>query len=111
MSLPKTSLSIIACAVFTLIAPLASAASVTACKFDRLPLMLLVTRGGMGASDNTLQIGNEKPVPLYVGSSLMNASVGAQSLTFSLRMPVNVSVSAQGADTQTYFGECVGSEL
>jgi hypothetical protein len=78
-----------------------------ACKFDRLPVMLMIIRGGMGAKDNTLQIGSSPPVPLSVGSSLMLASSGAQEFTFSLRLPATVTVSAAGNDQQTFDGECV----
>ncbi|QBX36895.1 hypothetical protein E4M02_04365 [Brevundimonas sp. S30B] len=81
--------------------------TVIACKFERLPLMVMVLRGGMGADDNTLQIGQDAPVKLNVGSTLMTAERDAQEFTFSLRLPASVSVSAPGNDTQTYDGECV----
>jgi len=83
--------------------------TVVACKFEHFPLMLLTFRGGMGADDNTLQIGQTDPVELSVGSNLMAATYGAQNFTFSLRMPPNVSVSAPGQDVLTYHGECVSS--
>ncbi len=51
-----------------------------------------------------------QPVPLSVGSSLMTAERGAQELVFSLRMPTNVSISAPGNDTITYYGECITAQ-
>ncbi|NKL23658.1 hypothetical protein [Rhizobium leguminosarum] len=83
--------------------------AIVACKFEKLPQMILTIRGGMGALDNTLQIGQSKPVPMGVGSNLMSAEVGAQSFTFSLRLPANVSVSAPGQDTLTYYGDCIST--
>ena len=80
-----------------------------ACKFEHLPLMLLIFRSGMGGSDNTVQIGQHEPVPLSVGSSLMTATFQGQEFVFSLRMPANVSVSGQGSDTMTYHGDCISS--
>ncbi|AXA39401.1 hypothetical protein [Rhizobium leguminosarum] len=94
-----------------LLAASASAAEpvIVTCKFEKLPQMILIFRGGMGASDNTLQIGQTKPVPMSVGSSLMSAEYGTQSFTFSLRLPANVSVSAPKQDTLTYYGECIST--
>lgn len=80
-----------------------------ACKFEHLPLMLLIFRTGMGGNDNTVQIGQHEPVPLSVGSSLMTATFQGQNFIFSLRMPANVSVTGQGSDTVTYHGECISS--
>ncbi len=82
---------------------------IVTCKFEKLPQMILTFRGGMGASDNTLQIGQSKPVPMSVGSSLTSAEYGTQSFTFSLRLPANVSVSAPGQDTLTYYGDCIST--
>lgn len=87
----------------------ASEPTVVSCKFERLPPMLLTFRGGMGAKDNTLQVGQNRPVPLSVGSSLMVAEIGIQELTFSLRMPASVSIAAPGNDTITYYGDCISS--
>jgi hypothetical protein len=81
----------------------------TACKFEHLPLILIISRGGMGAKDNTVQIGDNKPVPLNIGSSLMIAEFKGQEFVLSLRMPASVSVSSRGADTVTYHGECISS--
>jgi hypothetical protein len=83
--------------------------TIVTCKFEKLPQMILTFRGGMGASDNTLQIGQSKPVPMSVGSSLMLADVGARSFTFSLRLPANVSISASGQDTMIYYGDCIST--
>ena len=79
---------------------------VVACKFDRLPLMLLTFRN---EADSTLQIGDGKPSRLHVGSSLMTAARGSQEFTFSLRLPASVTVSAPGNDPQTYGGECAST--
>jgi hypothetical protein len=83
--------------------------TIVTCKFGKLPQMILTFRGGMGASNNTLQIGQSKSVPMSVGSSLMLAEVGPQSFTFSLRLPANVSISAPGQDTKTYYGDCIST--
>lgn len=79
------------------------------CRFEKMPPMILTFRGGMGAADNTLQVGQTKPVPLSVGSNLMSADFGAQKFTFSLRLPSNISVSSPGQDTQTFYGDCISS--
>ena len=85
--------------------------TVVSCNFERLPLMMLTFRGGMGADDNTLQIGNDAPLSLSVGSSLMTANSGSQELVFSLRMPSSVTIINQGSGGtgMTYYGECVSS--
>ncbi|RWA98303.1 hypothetical protein [Mesorhizobium sp.] len=88
---------------------IASEPTIVSCQFEKMPPMILIFRGGMGANDNTLQVGQTKPVPLSVGSSLMTAEYGAQEFVFSLRLPANVSVSAPGQDTQTFYGECVST--
>jgi hypothetical protein len=83
---------------------------VVACKFEKLPLMLLTFNGGMGSEENTLQIGERTPVLLSVGSSLMVATVDAQEFVFSLRMPASVTVSGPGSsDNRTFDGECISS--
>lgn len=83
--------------------------TVIACNFEKLPLMILTIRGGMGATDNTLQVGQTPPVQLDMGSSLMIAGYGAQTYTFSLRLPASVTVRAAGPDFQTYNGECIST--
>lgn len=80
-----------------------------ACKFEKLPLMLMITRGGMGADDNTIQIGNASPVPLSIGSGLMTASFQGQEFVFAVAMPASVSIHGSGSDTLTYYGECISS--
>lgn len=75
-----------------------------ACQFEHLPLMLMTIRDGMGGQNNTLQIGDNEPVPLFVGSSLMNAEFQGQGYVFSLRIPANVTV-----DSITYHGTCISS--
>jgi hypothetical protein len=83
--------------------------TVISCQFEHLPPMLMIVRGGMGANDNSLQIGQRPPIPLSIGSSLMLAEVGIQEFTFSLRLPASVSISAPRNDTLTYYGECISS--
>jgi len=51
--------------------------TVVSCRFERMPPMILTFRGGMGADDNTLQVGRTPPVPLRVGSNMMIAEYGA----------------------------------
>ncbi|MBY5472932.1 hypothetical protein HFO86_22275 [Rhizobium leguminosarum] len=60
-----------------LLAASASAAEpvIVTCKFEKLPQMILIFRGGMGASDNTLQIGQTKPVPSRDDDVLIDAMV------------------------------------
>jgi len=79
------------------------------CKFEHLPLMQLILRGGMGADDNTLQVGNDKPVPLHEGSSLMSSTYHGQDYTFWLRLPANVTIAGIGSNSITYYGECISS--
>lgn len=80
--------------------------SVVACKFRSLPPMRLVFRGSSEDHASTVQIGREKPVPLAEGSGMSTAEYGLQELTFSLRLPASVTISAPGNDTLTYGGEC-----
>lgn len=82
---------------------------IVSCQFDKMPPMILTFRGGMGAQDNTLQVGQTKPVQLSVGSSLMTAHYGAQQFVFSLRLPASISISAPGQNAQTYYGECIST--
>jgi hypothetical protein len=84
----------------------ALAETVVICKFEKMPIMKLTFRGGMGADDNTLEIGKKEPVKLNVGSSVFSAQFGAQEFVFSLRLPSSVTVSAHSNNTLTYFGEC-----
>ncbi|RWG22574.1 MAG: hypothetical protein EOQ55_03375 [Mesorhizobium sp.] len=93
----------------TMITIAAEELTIVSCNFERMPLMILTFRGGMGADDNTLQVGQTKPVPMSVGSNLMSAAYGAQEFTFSLRLPASVSVSVPGQHTQTFYGECISS--
>ncbi len=83
--------------------------TIISCKFEKLPPMILIIRGGMGAEDNTLQVGQSSPVQLHVGSSLMTADYHAQEFVFSLRLPASVTVSALGNNSITYDGECISS--
>src|SRR5690606_35941370 len=62
--------------LFGLLIALPSAAAaaeptIVSCQFEKMPPMILTFRGGMGADDNTLQVGQTPPVPLSVGSNLM----------------------------------------
>ena len=84
---------------------------VVSCKFENLPLMMLILRGGMGADDNTLQVGDNKPVTLGVGFGLSTAQYGAQEFVFSLRLPQTVTVSNNSSmnDYKAYSGECISS--
>jgi len=84
---------------------------IVSCKFEKLPLMILTYRGGMGADDNTLQVGNNSPVQLSVGSGLSSASFNGQQLVFSLRLPASVSITSPGSSgtSVTYYGECAST--
>lgn len=85
--------------------------TVVVCSFEELPLMMLTFRGGMGKSDNTLQVGDNEPVALSVGSGLMIAEYGAQEFTFSLRLPASITISnsGSGGSTATYNGTCISN--
>ena len=80
-----------------------------ACNFEKLPLMIMIIRGGMGASDNTLQVGQTQPVQLDMGSSMMIATYHSQEYSFSLREPVSVTVSRAGSDSRTFSGKCIST--
>lgn len=90
---------------------LATEPVIVSCKFEKLPLMILTYRGGMGADDNTLQVGSNPPVQLSVGSGLSSASFNAQEFVFSLRLPASVSItnSGSGGTSNTYSGECIST--
>lgn len=98
--------------VMVLMSPSAVAArepTIVSCKFETLPLMLFIFRGGMGATNNTVQVGASNPVELSVGSTMMTASLGEQEYSFSLRPPFSVTVIDPGSSRQTYYGECISS--
>lgn len=80
---------------------------VVRCQFKDMPPMALTFHAG---SEGSLTVGKSKPVPLHVGSSLSTATYGAQELTFSLRLPASVTVSAPGNDTKTYGGRCISAQ-
>lgn len=80
-----------------------------ACDFEKLPLILILVKGGMGADDNTIKIGNNAPVPISIGSGLMSAEFQGQSYTFSLRLPANVSIDSPSTGSVTYHGHCIRS--
>lgn len=85
--------------------------TIISCKFDKLPTMIMIIRGGMGANNNTLQIGDHQPVELSMGSGLMMASFGMQEFVFSLRLPASVSISnaGSGGASMTYDGQCTST--
>ena len=105
----RLTITMIMIGMTTVISIAAAEPTVVSCQFEKMPPMILTFRGGMGANDNTLQVGQTKPVPLAVGSSLMTAQYGAQEFVLSLRLPANISVNAPGQDTQTFYGECISS--
>lgn len=85
----------------------AQAASAVACNFAGQPPMLLITRGGMGAANNTLHIaGHSRAYELSIGSSLMTATVSGRDYVFSLREPASVTIGAK-----TLSGKCVGAPV
>jgi hypothetical protein len=79
---------------------------VVRCKFEKLPPIKLVfpSQGG-----GTMQVGTAKPVKAFVGSNLVTAEYGAQEMTFSLRLPSSVTISAPGQNAKTYNGRCTSS--
>jgi hypothetical protein len=72
------------------------------CQFQHLPPVVF----RFSDKSNTAQIGKDKPVKALVGSNLTTVEYGAQELTFSLRLPSSVTISAPGQNTRTYFGTC-----
>jgi len=83
--------------------------TVIACMFEKQPPMIMIIRGGMGASDNTLQVGQTPPVQLDMGSSMMIATFRAKEYSFSLREPASVTISGAGSKFQTFNGECIST--
>lgn len=83
----------------------AQSTTVVRCQFQKLPPIVM----RFSERTNTVQIGTDKPVRAAVGSNLITAEYGAQELTFSLRLPSSVTISAPGQDTKTYFGKCKSS--
>ena len=83
--------------------------TIITCAFDKQPVMIMTIRGGMGASDNTLQIGQASPVPLEIGSGLLTATQDGRDFIFSLRAPASVTVIGAGSDDQTFSGACKSS--
>jgi hypothetical protein len=86
----------------TMITIAAADPTIVSCNFERMPPMILTFRGGMGAKDNTLQVGQTKPVPLSVGSNLMTAEYGAQS-SFSRCGCQRTCLSALPGRTRRHF--------
>lgn len=78
-----------------------------ACKFERLPLMILTYR--WSEDRRTLQVGDNKPVPMIVGSGYSGAVFEGQDYSFWLRRPANVTISGRGSDAQTFNVECVST--
>lgn len=82
--------------------------TVVVCDFENMPLMIMRFRGGMGANDNTVQIGQGEPLRLSVGSGMMVASNAPYGYTFSLHEPATVSVHHQGdSNSRDFYGECI----
>jgi hypothetical protein len=83
--------------------------TVVTCTFEKQPVMIMTIRGGMGATDNTLQVGQTPPVPLEIGSGMSTATHGKQDFIFSLRSPASVTVSRAGSADQTFSGKCIST--
>jgi hypothetical protein len=83
--------------------------TVIACAFEKLPVMIMVVRSGMGAANNTLQIGQTQPVSLQMGSSLSTATHGTKEYVFSLRPPASVTVNGTEDGSKTHDGECIST--
>ena len=84
--------------------------TVVACAFEKQPLMIMTIRGGMGASNNILQVGQTPPVQLDMGSSMMIATYRAQEFSISLSEPPSVTVSRAGSSGfKTFNGKCVST--
>lgn len=85
---------------------------VVSCKFEKLPLMQFIFRGTSTEGKSTVQIGNDVPLQLRIGSMFMSA-VDEKTGTlyqYVLRMPANVDVRHQGAsDALNFYGECISS--
>lgn len=81
---------------------------ILACKFEELPLMLIIIRGGMGAESNTLQIGQDPPVQIFQGSQFMSAEADGYELTFSFN-PTPLLTASDESSSETYKGECIST--
>ncbi len=82
------------------------------CKFERLPLMQFIFRGTSADGTSTVQIGNDTPLTLSIGSMFMSATDEKTGTLYQyvLRVPANVDVRHQGAsDPQNFYGECISS--
>lgn len=77
---------------------------VVVCTFKGQPQIILTFRGGMGADNNTVQIGQHVTVPLAVGSSLSCVIADGKDYVFSLRSPASVTIGAK-----TFSGKCVST--
>lgn len=92
--------------------PLRAEETIVYCGFNTLPPMTMILRGGMGADDNTLQVGNNKLVPLSIGSSLSLAKIDGNEYIISWQYPASVTVAKlDGSNAKfTRSGECSSSE-
>lgn len=85
---------------------------VVSCKFEKLPLMQFIFRGTSAEGKSTVQIGNDAPLQLTIGSMFMSAVDGKTGTLYQyvLRMPANVDVRHNGAsDALNFYGECISS--
>lgn len=80
---------------------------IVACKFERLPLMILTYRPTTGK--HTLQVGDTAPVPLESGTGYSSAEFEGQDYSFWIRRPASVTITGRGSDGQTFAGECISS--
>ncbi len=77
---------------------------VLACAFKTQPPMILIYRGGMGADDNTLQVGQRRPVQLFQGSGFSTATVDDVEYTFSIGARSSVIIGKM-----TFGGRCAST--
>ncbi len=82
------------------------------CSFETLPPMTLVLRGGMGANDNSLQVGNNEAVSLSIGSSLSLAKFDGNEYIISWQHPASVTIAKlDGSNAKfTRFGDCSSND-
>ncbi len=100
--------TITALTLLTFWQPALADGTIVYCQFEGLPGMTMTLRGGMGASDNTLQIGSKDPVQLSIGSSLSSASMDGNSYTIAWQYPASVTVSGSDGSNSSFtrYGEC-----
>ena len=70
--------------------------TVVACTFEKLPLTIMIFRGGMGASNNTLQVGQTPPVQLSVRPLRVSPPASSPPRLAATQLPSAIGSRHQG---------------